>query len=264
MKKIIAIFCSFLFYSVHANAQDKRDFTKEYENFRKQAQQEYSNFRDKANSEYAEFMRQAWQWYEGEAAIPLPKIPDNPKPPVIMPEKDRDKIPENNPIPYEEVIPAPVVIEQPKPVAPIPEISKQKKEEWHNFTVFGTTCKVRLSNEDRFTLPDCKENTVADAWKKLSQPQYNNLIRDCLELRIRMNLCDWAYLQMLQQLSYRFLGENTNEATLLTAFLYTQSGYKMRLARSQSNKLYLLVASQHVLYGVPYYKIGTDNFFPLN
>lgn len=262
MKKGVLIIISWLFVG-YATAQNQRDLMKEYENFKKQAQQDYEDFRAKANAEYADFMRQAWQYYKGEQAKPAPKVPDLPKPPVILPEEEKDKIPENKPVPYEEVIPAPVVIAQPKPVAPIPEVP-QPQEEWFNFTVFGTECKVRLSNADRFKLADSREDAVADAWVMFSQERYNNLIRDCLELRARLNLCDWAYLQLLQQLSVDFLGKDTNEATLFTAFLYTQSGYKMRLARSEANRLYMLVASRHYIYDISHFTIAKEMFYPLN
>ena len=263
MKKIIPILCLFLSGSGYVNAQVQRDLEKEYEDFRKQAVTKYNDFRDQANAEYAEFMRKAWDWYSGEPAILAPKIPDLPKPPVIIPEEDKDIVPENRPLPFDEVIPVPVVIEQPKPVVPIPEVPKPQ-ESWFNFVVFGTDCKVRLADENRFNLKDCKENSIAEAWQRLSGEEYNNLIRDCLELRIRLNLCDWAYLEMIQQLSDIFFKKSSNEATLFAAFLYNQSGYKVRLARSETNRLYMMVASQHIIYSMGYYKIENENFYPLN
>lgn len=263
MKNTISIlFFSFVCLT-HVVTQNQRNLIKEYENFKQHSQQEYEDFRQQANAEYAEFMRKSWQRYKGEDAIPAPKIPDLPKPPVVIPEEEVDKIPENKPVPYEEVLPLPVVIEQPKPVAPIPEIPVDE-EVWLSFMVFGTECKVRLSEKERFKLPDCKEEAIADAWDNLSQSRYNNLIRDCLELRMRMNLCDWAYLQLLQQLSAVFLGKETDEAVLLTAFLFTQSGYKMRLARSKDDRLHVLVASLHQIYDMDYYIIAGTRFYPLN
>jgi hypothetical protein len=253
-----------LLFVGYATAQNPRDPVKEYEDFRKQAEQKYTDFRNSANAQYAEFMRKAWQQYQAMAEIPAPKIPDPPKPPVIVPEEEKDKIPENKPIPYDEVIPAPVVIKQPEPVSPIPEVEIPKPQESRfSFTVFGTECKVRLTDEQRFTLKDCNENTIADTWQRLSQQQYNNLLHDCLALRVSLNLCDWAYLQLLQQLSDKFFGKNTNEATLLTAFLYNQSGYKMRLARA-NNRLYMLVASHHTIYNVGFYQTKDGNFYPLD
>jgi hypothetical protein len=260
-KNYLLIICLLTAFS--GMSQDRRSLQERYEEFRRQAQESYEDFRRQANEEYARFMREAWEHYQAMPAIPAPVTPDPPRPPVTLPEEEQDKTPEDKPLPYEEVIPPPVIIEQPKPVAPVREVP-EPQEEWFGFTLFGTACKVRLSDAERFSLSDSKETTVSNAWEQLSQPRYNNLIRDCLELRIRLNLCDWAYLQLLQQLSSDFFGASTNEATLLTAFLYNQSGYKARLAYSGSGRLRMLFSSRHFIYEMNYYRINEDYFYPLN
>ena len=62
------------------------------------------------------------------------------------------------------------------------------------------------------------------------------MVRDCLELRIRHQLCDWAYLQMLNSMSEACVGRG-NDATLLMAYVYCQSGYQMRMGIA-NGKLY--------------------------
>jgi len=263
MKKIATIFLLGIWF-VTGKAQNP-DFKAEYDAFRNQARKDYNDFRDAANAEYTKFMSEAWKLYQSMPEIPVPKEEDV-KPPVIIPRGEIEKIPESKPVPYKEVIPPPPVViqEQPKPVAPVPVAPPVANEKQFNFTAFGTNCKVRLSNENKFSLTDCKEGTVAKAWQRLSQPEYNNLLRDCLDLRNSLNLCDWAYLEMLEQLSASFCGKGSNEATLLTAFLYNQSGYKMRLARSETNRLYFLVASRHVIYKMQYYTIAGDKFYVMD
>ena len=51
---------------------------------------------------------------------------------------------------------------------------------------------------------------------------------------------------MIHALAQKAFGES-NEATLLTAYLYCQSGYQMRLARS-GERVVLLFASNHAIY----------------
>jgi len=268
MKKLIvlvllSIFCDIIYSQQNDIESWEQRNRAEREAFLKRANEEYSNFRDRVNAEYAEFVRRTgWEFNRSFSEIPVPKLPDPPKP-VFIPEEEKDRIPENNCIPYEVVIPAPVFLEQPNPIAPVPEIPVLEKIPFH-FKLFGTECKVRLTDEHRFTLRNCNENSIADAWQKLSQPQYNNVIRDCLEMRTNLNLSDWAYLHMLQQLSSDFLGCGSNEAALLSAFLFCQSGYKMRLARSNSNRLYFMVASRHGIYSMRYYTIDGEKYYPLN
>ena len=172
-----------------------------YEQFKQQARTDYENFRDKANKEYAEFMKQAWKEFHAMPAIPQPV--EKEKPPVVIEEEKKKPI-EDKPLPIEEeVVTIPAPEPQPVPVAPIKE-QPVVEEESVSFTVFGSSMKVRFDSSERFQLKDCSEQTLSDAWKRLSGKAYNNTIRDCLELRIRRQLSDWAYLKMLDSFSKAF------------------------------------------------------------
>ncbi|MBQ6209095.1 MAG: hypothetical protein IJK42_04920 [Prevotella sp.] len=233
-------------------------FREEYERFKRQARAEYDDFRDKANRKYAEFVRQAWESHDVLPAIPKPK--DEERPPVVMPEEDVVKPIEDKPLPIDEVVAPPVPEEQPVPVAPIYE-QPIEEEQYVAFTVFGTEMRVRfVSDEERFTLRQCSASAVADAWDQLSSETYNNMVRDCLELRIRLQLCDWAYLQMLQAFAEASLGKG-NEATLLMAYIYCQSGYQMRMGMA-NGRLYMLYASKHLIFESPYFKIDGTDYYP--
>ena len=195
MKRLILIF--FIVCSFNCNAQTD-EFRKQYEDFKRKAHQEYNDFRDEANRQYAEFMRQAWQQYNTLPAIPKPK--DETVPPVVMPEEDKDKPIDDKPVVIEEVVAPPAPKPQPVPVAPIKEQPKPQ-EQYVTFRYLGTECKVRFNDSEKFRLADCSEAALAKTWERLSGEVYNNTIRDCLELRIRLNLCDWAYLNMLDAMA---------------------------------------------------------------
>ena len=236
--------------------EEQNPMREAYEQFKQQARTDYENFRDKANAEYAEFMKQAWKNYNAMPAISQPV--EKEKPPVVIKEEEKKPI-ESKPLPIEEeVIKIPVPEPQPVPVAPIKE-QPVVEEESVSFTVYGSAMKVRFSNNERFQLADCKEQTLSDAWKRLSGKVYNNTIRDCLELRITRQLSDWAYLQMLDSFSKACLG-NSNEAVLLMAYIYCQSGYRMRIG-TINEQLYLLYASQHIVYNKAYYTLDTDYYY---
>lgn len=120
---------------------------------------------------------------------------------------------------------------------------------------------MRFPNEAKLNIKNCAPNTIADGWEQLCTDDMNNAIRDCLETRIRYKLCDWAYLSFLDELCRRFCPD-VNGATLLTAFLYCQSGYQMRLANAD-NKLIMLFGSKHQIYDKEYFTIDCTNFYPL-
>lgn len=259
-RRVLSIIFLFFISSLGVVSQDNT-LENEYKEFRQHTIKEYSDFRRECNRAYAEFIRKVWKEYRMMPAIPVPK--EKELPPVVHPEEDKTAptIPLNEKKPDVTVVPMPETIPQPLPIAPVKE-EPQPTEQYFTFMYYGTECKVRLDETHRFNLPYCNEKAVAKVWEDCSSTIYNNVIRDCLELRIRHSLCDWAYLQMLQALGESFFGEGSDEATLLTAYLYCQSGYKMRLAHDKQH-LYLLVASRHTIYGHKYYTIDGDNYYLL-
>lgn len=249
-------------WAVMASAQQNNTLQDQYNIFNKQKQTEYRNYRQKANREYAEFMRKAWVWYKAQPGFPMPDKADPPLPAPVPPSpKEILNIPEQL-LPFKTIIPVPEIIDQPTPIVPILEIPKTGESFY--FTAYGTNMQVRLDTSNRFILENTNEEEVAKTWRKLSSTTYNNLILDCLTLRSQYNLCDWAYLHVLEYLTGSYLGDQTPEAILLQAFLFNQSGYKIRLGRSQSGKLYLLIASRHLIYDMPYFIVGNDKFYPLH
>lgn len=191
------------------------------------------------------------------------KIPvkrDKNKQPIINDDKGKEGDDEKE-IAVEEVIAPPPPAPQPKPISPIRE--QREEGEGMSFTFFGAKCRVRLHPRQAIRLEGIDEKSVAVGWDLLSTSNLDNAIRDCLELRMRHNLCDWGYLLLLHEVAQEFCGKNTNEATLLLAFLYCQSGYKMRLA-SDCGKLVMLYASEHLIYNTSYYNINGDFFYPFN
>lgn len=254
MRKSRLIFVC-LFFCIVLQAQT---FEERYNEFKNAAKKEYDDFRLAVNKEYADFMRQAWEYYKVAPVIPVPK--EEVIPPVIYSQKDEKEDP--TVLPYEEIVVPPLPEEQPKPIVPIKE--DEKATDYFKFVFLGTEGRVRISDSISFKIKTSNEETLASTWKYLSQLSLNNLIRDCLELRIRHRLCDWAYLQMLQCLSESLLGKDTNEALFLQSFLFNQSGYKMRLAYSQNGKLFLLIASKYQIYDMSYYEIDGEYYYPLN
>lgn len=133
----------------------------------------------------------------------------------------------------------------------------------HEVLFYGTKVYVRFRDECSFHLPSLSEADIAELWKSLSSDIYNNTIADCLNIRTQLQLSDWAYLMLLQRVGETLMGKGTNEATLLSAYIYCQSGYKMRLAKTPA-RLMMLFASRHLVYNLSYWIIDGEYFYPLN
>ena len=282
------------------SAQDDEDPRESFKKARAQMQKDYDDFRKQALAEYSEFVRQAWKKFNAEPAVPAPKeeeiLPQlapgadqetaswfgkqisklgnlfkskNRKvPDVLQPKPEpqtKKKVEEKKPVEMtvQEVI-------KPEPVTPQPEPLAEVKEEtfrqnnYMKFEVFGTECKVRIGENCRFKLKDVSSDAVADVIaEEFPKPQYDNMLYDCLQERKRHDFSDWAYYQMLLVLTRKFYGEGTNEAVLAQAFLYSQSGYKMRLAHDDSH-LYMLAATRHFIYNKLFFSLDGDWYFMLD
>ena len=237
------------------------DLNANFDDFNQSMQQDFDNFRNQINEAYANFLREAWKQFDADAPIPQPKEKD--VPPVIKPQEDKPQ-----PRPQEDrVLPIkPVVVTipkaepQPEPIEPIEEQPKDDAPQYVDFTVFGTQCRIRFGDEERFRLPAVNKDAIADLWVRLATPAYNNTLHDCLQLRRDHQFSDWAYLHLLDSASQACLGKS-NEATLLMAYLYCQSGYKMRMGIAD-NRLFMLFGSKHVLFNRSYYTIGDCYYYP--
>lgn len=236
------------------------DFKKDFESFRRAINKDFENFRKEINKDYAEFLKNPWEEFTEKKPLVIPK--EEAVPPVIYPEEDRDKpFPAPEPLPYDVVIPVPKPTPQPKPVEPIKENRNPVPKV--DFSWLGTSMSVRFNTSTAGALNGAGEQDVAEWWLAFSSVvDTDNLVYDCLKLRRDYSLCDWAYLEMLHALSEEVYGKESNRATLLMAYLFCQSGYKMRLASDGADKLYMLFASRHHIYDLPRFVVDGETYYP--
>lgn len=234
-----------------------------FKQFKQQQIESYKDFRKEANQKYIEFMRGKWDWFSSETSIKDIENDIKPMPAPSAPDKEEIKGLKKEVLEHGKVVNAyRKQKEQPHPLMPITENGQATQT--FQFQAYGTKMEVRLQSGEKYKLNSAAENDVADMWMYLSSKSFNNMLHDCLQLREEHNLCDWAYLNILKALSQQYYGENTNEAVVMQAFLFNQSGYKTRIGRSKTNRLYMLVASPNTIYEKPYFKIKEEVFYPLD
>ena len=244
--------------SMFTSSAQTDDFYAQYEKFSKHAKAEYEDYRAQCNAEYVKFLERAWKEYKVLPSIPRPK--DEVVPPTIMPRQDKNKK-QAKEIPIENVVSPILSLPQPKPISPIYENDKVEEKNF-SFSYMGTTCEVRLPKDLNIRMSGCESCMIATIWNQLATNAMDNTIRDFLALRLKMQLCDWAYLNLIDTFAKAFCGHG-NEAVIMAAFIYSQSGYKMRLGRD-CEKLYLLYGSKHGIYEKGYIVIEGINYYPLD
>ncbi len=235
----------------------KKQVWEKFNAYKAEEWRKFKEYRDKVNAEFAEYMRQEWTKREAEPAIPVPERPEPTKPVV----KDPNRQPMYDPLPFDGVHPVPKVVPVPQPVAPLPDVVVPKRRPTFSFQFYGSPCRISLSEEHRFKLKGTDENSVADAWTFLSSDSYFSVFVECVKLRADLQLCDWGYVRLVEKMSEAFFpAEQRNEARLLQMYLLTQSGYKVRIARTEG-QLVLLLPSKDEIYEYSYLNLKGEKYY---
>ena len=236
----------------------KRQQQQQFDRDKAQKKQDFEAYRDQLNAQFADVMRKAWKSFPVSASKPQPKRPEPPRP-VVRGEGD-ESVPAT--LPVKVVVPADKPSAHPTPVVPIPEaVPPTASTPGHAFLFYGTRCKVPLAASQRFTLSGTQEAHVADAWEVMSSESYLQLLSFCSEYRRMLGLCDWGYVRFIQEMSSSYFGSSRpNEAIVMQMYLLTQSGYKVRIARTGSH-LVLLIPFEQEVYGYPYITIQGEPYY---
>ena len=199
---------------------------------------------------------------------PAPVVKEEPKP-VVEEKKPKRNAPKANIIKREpqevkisKAITLPDMSKHVRPTPFVPVIKEEKNTpETFGFTFYGTDIEVKIDERCKFKIASIDNNGIAEAMEKVTKNDYlPTTLSNCLDIRKEYKLCDWAYLQMLQELSNSFFGGKCNEATLLTGYLYCMSGYKMRFAYNTKKELIILFASDQYITSLPFVSIASDGY----
>ncbi|MBQ1986750.1 MAG: transglutaminase domain-containing protein [Muribaculaceae bacterium] len=203
---------------------------------------------------------------------PEPKV-ETPKPQDKPVKEDKPKIKREQPktapidnsiyaLKVKDAIEVPNININVRPVPFVPVIvPSEETPDIFEFTFFGTPLSVRLDDSCNFTLASIDNKGIATAMEEITKNDLINVtLGDCLDIRKELKLCDWAYLEMLMELSNAYYGGDCNEATLLTGYLFCMSGYKMRYAYNQNKELIILFASDQFITDLPFLSMPSDGY----
>lgn len=230
--------------------------------FTARQESEWQEFRRRANERFAAMMGQPWEEFMAQEPHQAPKQ-ERPVKPVVAEEAATSHM---EVLPIQEIeirdgavveIPAPAP--QPEPIAPVEEIPQQTTAPVR-VQYYGTPFTLDFPDPDGFHLSGLDEDSQAEAWRFVSDELYDNTVAQAIKLRKDYQLCDWSYLQLVKRLTEKHYGARSNEAVFMQMYLLTQSGYKVRLARS-GEELHLLFACQYTLIGYSYFRIGGVDFY---
>lgn len=242
-----------------ANYSKYRDsLLSSFSSFRSQTLSDYDIYRNQINADYVNFLNSAWDNFSQTEASDLPVDTNPVVPPVICDENIKF-----NPQPIITITPEtlPEPGPQPSPSVPIDENNEQSTKKLQ-IILYGTVIYVSSPDISDIYFRSTQNQHLSDTWRLMADGRMDNCLSDCLSSRKTFNLNDWAYLCLLQNVGKKLFPFDSNLQVLSTAYLYANSGYKMRLGRNRSD-LTILFASENLIYKIPYFNIDNDYFYPL-
>ena len=240
----------------------KKKNDKRFEEHKEKVEKTFREHREAMNKQFEEALRQPWEKKSGKKAVPTPKLKDKDLPPVVIEEKDKQTPPKDNPIVIEEIPVAPVPVPEPAPTYPIEEVPV-KNQETAAFDIYGTQFKVRYPGAPK--LRGVEENQVADLWMVFCGEEYDNMLVDLLEQKAKLSLCDWAYMKVVDEFTETLYGSATApEAVVLQAYILTQSGFRLYLARDSKKALHKLMPTDLDIYKYPFVSVGGKKCYLLD
>ena len=225
-----------------------------FQGHKEKVEKNFREHREAVNKQFEEAMRQPWEKKSGKKAVPTPKKKDKDIPPVVIKEEEKQVPPKDNPIVIEEIPVVPEPQPEPAPTYPIEEVIVPQFET-SSFIVYGTQFKVRYPGTPK--LRGVEENQVADLWQVFCSQEYDNMLVDLLAQKAKLSLCDWAYMKVVDKFTETLYGSATApEAVVLQAYILTQSGFRLYLARDSKKVLHRLMSTDLDLYKYPYVNVG--------
>lgn len=211
----------------------------------------------KMDEEFKEFLKQEWKNYDSKE---VDYKPDAPKPAEIPVYKEEPKQTQAMQIEVQEKVES--FAEAPK----LPVMSKSDadgfKASTAKFNFYGNNVSVRYDNAAAVRIGSINEQSISDAWDKLSKTNYSCTLNDLLQWHSELNMNDWGLYLLIKQAAAS-ITDNQNSRVLLTWFMLTKANYKARLAY-KGNNLYLLLAAANNIYGMPFFTFENQRYYMLD
>lgn len=267
MKKISAtLLCLMLTLMIACGQNDKESFDqyklrkqKEMSDYKYQQQEDLDAFRKKANDDYAAFMKQKWEAFQAFKGTNPPEEPKPPTPPHVEPDSEVSE----DSIPFQKLVPLPPI---PKPIQPIlpeklptlPEVSYSIQ-----FDFYNVSYSVKMHPDMKVEMKEVNEEEASRVWLLFCNEKFDITIKNLLDIKTELLLNDWGYIQLVRQFCKAVHGTMIDNASLLQAYILSQSGIDFRLVRAEQH-LYVTFPFVEEIYRCPYIQVGETVYYLLD
>ncbi|WNJ20631.1 hypothetical protein [Pontibacter sp. G13] len=224
---------------------------------------------------FANQMRRMWlkrSFTEGE--FPEGQDPDVPF--VYEPANDIRETPEERQLDVVPLSPqsdvAPLAA---KAAVPAPDVPEPVQDEFvtdaltdlgteTNASYFGESLELKIDPEMEVDLEGLvNEKTLALAWEQLEDSRYELLLYQITREAARLQVNDWGYAQMINQIAHQIFPSQPNERVVFSWFMLSKSGYISTVAY-EGGHVYLMMPTRQILYGKTFLRNKDQKFYAID
>ncbi len=238
----------------------------EFDKWVKNQEKDFSSWKSQQDKNFSEFLEHGWSYYETEEPVKQDSIPK----------------PEEIPNPVDHSCPdlevgniVALEIDEDKLKTPsTSDILKDVQREQLMYAVSKGTETLRLSywglifnlnyniNMKIESMKKCNSSEIASFWGKLSNTDYELILKDLQKMRERFRLNDWAFCQLIYHAGENIY-QDANMSNLFTWFILTKSSFNCKVGYNE-DKVYLLLATGNRIYGEPHLVLDSRDYYSVD
>jgi len=269
--------------------------------YMQQQQNEYQEYKDKRDKEFTSFLESQWKEMDvlrgikrdpapKPVAMPVAKPKPKPKPVAVVkprPEPKPEYKPRPETRPTVKPVPEPVetprpIVKTPTPVVPVvkpveikrppvvpvkpvvkPVVVSVPKGRPATISYFGHSLTFYYDPKMKARVGrQLNEKAISSFWSSLSKSDYDALLSQLSKQRAPLQLNDWSYALLINELAKSIYSGQKNEQSLFTWFMLIKSNYQARLAYGKY-QVFLLLPTEQRLYSVAYFTFSGKRYYAL-
>jgi hypothetical protein len=242
----------------------------DFDQYKQEEQGKFKKYVEAQDKAFAEYLKNDWEQFELFKSDKVSRIPGPERIPHFKPdmhisanveiprlEKRDDDVLTAISIPLPEVKPIKVKLPVLVELEPILNLKTAKLD------FYGEDLKF-FYDKDIHQNPGTTNgpNMIAAYFTELSESNYFSLLENLLRTQRKLNLNDWGYLKLVENLSNQIC-VTEKEEILFQWFFLLKSGYKVKIAY-YNDDISLMIPAQNTIFGLPYYTFNEDRYYILD
>lgn len=239
-------------------------YADEYEDFLKGEMDSFQSYKDERDAEFIGFLKEQWSKFQVNQGLKQDVEPKPAQLPIAKPVK-ADPISVDKSKKIKKIIVPKYVSTKKTPLKPVEDIAAQPIKKTKALEIDFYSTKIVLYGSYNFpevTQGAVDKKLITKFWDKMSQLDYDSIIRQVQSYKRAMKLNDWGYHHILYRIGMKQFAMNKNMANMFVWYMSSKSGYESRIGYDKF-KIYLLMPSRNRLFSVPFLTLKSQKYYSM-